>query len=174
MKLVIFLVGGVESIHPRQPRLLAVVRVEDDGDIVQGSDLAHVLGGRNGSGNGGLVGSVVGRLSGNELTSSLGESYHDGSAVLLRGFHAGIDRVSSDDVDSGDCESDLLGVVQKINQRLSGHDTRLNGSGELGESLGGYKGEKNILLGPLRLGPSVFDVLPWFRWCSFSKKKQGG
>ena len=61
---------------------------------------------------------VVGGLSGNELTATLGEGDHDGSSVLFSGFHAGVDGVGSDNVDSWDGKSVLLGVVKKVIEGL--------------------------------------------------------
>jgi len=138
--LVEFLVGLDQTVHPRQPSLLAVISVEDDRNSVEGGNFVDVLGGGNASGNGGLVISVVGALSGDELTSSLGESDNNGSSVLLGGFHAGVDGGSSNNVDSGDGESNLLSVVEKVNEGLSGDNTRLDGSRQLGESLGLFSG----------------------------------
>ena len=130
-----FSVGLDQTVHPWQPGLLAVISVEDDRNSVEGGNFVDVLGGGNASGNGGLVISVVGALSGDELTSSLGESDNNGSSVLLGGFHAGVDGGSSNNVDSGDGESNLLSVVEKVDKSLSGDNTRLDGSRQLRESL---------------------------------------
>lgn len=131
----VFFVGGEKTVNPRQPGLLAVISVEDNRDVVQFGDLTDVKGSGNASSNGGSIVSVVGGFSGNELTSSLGESDHDGSSVLGSGFHTGIDGVGSDDVDSWDGISLGLGIVQKINQSGSSDNTRLDGSRKLGEGL---------------------------------------
>ena len=78
---------------------------------------------------------VVSGLSGDELTSSFGESDHDGTSVLGSGFHTGVDRVGTNNVDSWDGKSGFLGVVKKVDKGLSGDNTRLNRCGKLGESL---------------------------------------
>ena len=133
--LVEFGVGIDQAVHPRQPGLLAMVSVEDDRNSVKVSNFVDVLGGGNASGNGGLVVFIISGLSGHELTTSLGEGDDDGTTVLLGGLHAGVDGGSSNNVDSGDGESSLLGVVEKVDKGLSGDNTRLDGSRQLGESL---------------------------------------
>jgi hypothetical protein len=109
--------------------------VQNDGHVVKLGNFTDVLGTDNASSNGGLV-LIVGKgLSSNELTSSLGEGDHDGSSVLGSGLHTGVNGVGSHDVDSRHGESNLLGVVEKVDEGLSGDDTRFDGSRELGESL---------------------------------------
>mmetsp|Transcript_25669 Transcript_25669/g.47830 ORF Transcript_25669/g.47830 Transcript_25669/m.47830 type:complete len:355 (+) Transcript_25669:483-1547(+) len=134
--LVVFLVGGNQTVHPWQPCLLAVVSVEDDRNTVKCGNFVHMLGGSNASSNGGLVIGVVGGLSGNELTTSLGESDHDGASILGSGFHTGVDRVCSDNIHSRNGKACLLGVVKKVDEGLSSDNTRLDGSGQLGKGLG--------------------------------------
>lgn len=131
----VLLRGGEEGVDPGKPRLLAVVGVKDDGDAVEGGDLTDVLGSGNGSGNGCRIVVVVKGLSGNELSATLGESDHDGSSVVLGGLHAGVDRVSTDDVDAGDGPLLLLRGVEEIDEGLTGNDTGLDGGREVGESL---------------------------------------
>jgi hypothetical protein len=128
------LVGVHQRINPWQPSLLAMVGVKNDWDTVKGSDLMDVLGSRNGSSDGGLVISVVNGLSADELSTTLGESDHDWSTVLGGSFHAGVDGVSSNNVDTRDGELLLLGVIEEINKGLSSNNTSLDGSWELGES----------------------------------------
>ena len=158
--LVVFLVGGKETVHPWQPGLLAVVGVENNGDSVELGNLTNVLGSGNASSNGGFVVGVLERLSGNELTSSLGESDHDGTSVLGSGFHAGVDGVGSNNVDSWDGISLLLGVLEKVDEGLSGDDTRLDGSRQLLESLN--SSETKHKQGKL---------IRWSRKCEVSKEK---
>ena len=135
MLFIVFLVGRKKTVHPWQPGLLAMVSVENDGNSVKSSNLADMLGSGNASSDGGII-VVVGKgLSGNELTSSLRESDHDGTSVLSGGFHAGVDGVGSNNIDSWDGESLLLGVLKKIDKGLSSDDTRLDRSRKLGESL---------------------------------------
>mmetsp|Transcript_26770 Transcript_26770/g.56048 ORF Transcript_26770/g.56048 Transcript_26770/m.56048 type:complete len:442 (+) Transcript_26770:87-1412(+) len=131
----VFLVGGNKTVHPWQPSLLAMVSVQNDGHTVKFGDLTHVKGSGDGSSNGGLIVGVVSGLSGNELTTSLGESDHDGSSVLGGGFHTGVDGVGSNNVDSGNGVSLGLGISQKIDKSSSSDNTRLDGSRKLGESL---------------------------------------
>ena len=131
----VLLRGGEEGVDPGKPRLLAVVGVKDDGDAVEGGDLTDVLGSGNGSGNGCRIVVVVKGLSGNELSATLGESDHDGSSVVLGGLHAGVDRVSTDDVDAGDGPLLILRGVEEIDEGLTGNDTGLDGGREVGESL---------------------------------------
>jgi len=129
-----------------------MVGVENDRDSVKCGDFVDVLGGRDASSDGGGIIGVISGLSGNEETSSLGESDNDGSTVLLGGFHARVDGGSSDNIDSGDGESNVLGVVEKVNEGLSGDNTRLDGSRKLGESLGLRSG---FSLGRQRCGASL-------------------
>ena len=132
---IVFLVGLKKTVHPWQPSLLAMVSVENDGNSVKGSDLTDVLGSGNASSDGGIVVIVGKGFSGNELTTSLGESDHDGSSVLGGGFHTGVNGVGSNNVDSWDGETGLLGVFEKVDKGLSSDDTRLDRGGKLGESL---------------------------------------
>jgi hypothetical protein len=112
-----------------------MVGVKNDGDVVKLGDLTDVLGSSDAPSNAGGVVGVVGGLSGNELTSSLGESDHDGASVNLGGLHAGIDRVGSNNIDSRDSETRRLGVVEKVNKSLSGYNTSIDRGRKLGESL---------------------------------------
>jgi hypothetical protein len=112
-----------------------MVGVENDRDSVKCGDFVDVLGGRDASSDGSGVVGVISGLSGNEETTSLGEGDDDGTTVNLGGFHAGIDGGSSDNINSGDGESNLLGVVEKVDEGLSGDNTGLDGSRKLGESL---------------------------------------
>ena len=134
-RLVVLLGGGKEAVDPGKPRLLAMVGVEDDGDAVEGGDLVDVLGGGDGTGDGGAVVGVVEGLTGDELSATLGEGDHDGTAVLGGGLHAGVDGVGADDVDSGDGVALLLGGIEKVDEGRAGHNTGLDGSGKLGEGL---------------------------------------
>ena len=134
-RLVALLGGGKEAVDPGKPCLLAMVGVEDDGDAVEGSDLMNVLGGGDGTGDGGAVVGVVEGLTGDELSTTLGEGDHDGTAVLHGGLHAGVDGVSADDVDSGDGVALLLGGIEKVDEGRAGHNTGLDGGGKLGEGL---------------------------------------
>jgi hypothetical protein len=130
-----FLVGLDQTIHPWQPSLLAVIGVENDRNSVKSGNFVDVLGGSDTSSDGSLVIGVVGGLSGNEETTSLGEGDDDGTTIFLGGFHAGIDGRSSNNVDSGDGETNLLGVIKKVNEGLSGDNTRLHRSRQFGKSL---------------------------------------
>jgi hypothetical protein len=131
----VLLRGGEEAIDPGKPGLLAVISVKNDGDTVKLGNLMNVLGSSDRSGNGGLVGIVLEGLTSNELPTSLREGNHNGASVFSSGFHTGVDRVGSNDVDSGDGISLCLSVVEKVNKSLSSDDSGLDGSGELSESL---------------------------------------
>jgi len=77
----VFLRGGEETIDPWKPGLLTVICVKDDGNTVECGNLVDVFGTRDGSGNGGLVSVVVDGLTADELSATLGEGDHDGTAV---------------------------------------------------------------------------------------------
>mmetsp|Transcript_13341 Transcript_13341/g.25325 ORF Transcript_13341/g.25325 Transcript_13341/m.25325 type:complete len:345 (+) Transcript_13341:101-1135(+) len=100
--LVVCLASFDEGVEPGQPSLLTMVGVKHNGDTVKGGNLANVLGCSDASSNGGRVVLVLERLSGNELSTSLGESHHNGASVLSGGFHTGVDGVATDDIDTGD------------------------------------------------------------------------
>lgn len=131
----VLLRSGEETVDPREPGLLAMISVKNDGNSVKLGNLVDVLGSSDGSSNGGRVSLVGERLSGNELSTTLGEGDHDGSSVLGGGFHTGVDGVGSYDVDSGDGVSLFLGGIEKVGEGLSGDNTWLDGGRELGESL---------------------------------------
>jgi hypothetical protein len=79
------LVGFQHAIEPREELLRAVIRVHDDGDAVVRGHGAHVKG--EGYGTGGASVLVRDRLTGHELTSSVGCLNHDGGVALRGGFH---------------------------------------------------------------------------------------
>lgn len=112
-----------------------MISVQNHRHAVQGGDLVHMLRSGDGSSNRGSVVGVVDRLSADELSASLGESDHDGSSVFGSGLHTCVDGVGSDDVDSGDGVSILLGVLEKIFESLTSHNPGLDRSRELGKSL---------------------------------------
>jgi hypothetical protein len=112
-----------------------MVRVKNDRDTVKGGDFVYVLGSRNTSSDGGLVVSIISGLSGNEETSSLGESNDDRSTVLLGGLHTRVDGTVSYNIYTGDGKSSLLGVIKKINKGLSCDNTWLDRSRQLSECL---------------------------------------
>ena len=112
-----------------------MIGVKDNGHIVELGDFSHMLGSGDATSNGRRVILVTEGFSSNELTSTLGEGYHDGTSILGSSLHAGIDGVGTDNVDTWNGESLLLGMLEKINEGLTGHNTRLDGSRELGEGL---------------------------------------
>jgi len=132
---VVLLRGGEEAINPWKPCLLAVISVKNNGDAVKLGNLVNMLGSSDGSGNGCLVGIIVDSLSSNELSTSLGESHHNGTSVLSSSFHTGVDRVSSNNVNSRDGISLLLGGIEEINKSISSDNTRLDRGRKLGECL---------------------------------------
>ena len=133
--LVVFLVGCEKTVNPWQPGLLTVVSVKNNRDAVELGNFTDVLGSGNASSDGGIVVVVRKGLSGDELTSTLGESDHDRTSVLGGGFHTGVDGVASYNVDSRDGVTLFLGVLEKVNKSLTGDNTRLDRSRQLGESL---------------------------------------
>jgi hypothetical protein len=135
MLFVIFLSSSKESIDPWQPCLLAVISVKNNWNTVKLGNLTYVHGASDTSCDGSSIICVVGRLSSDKLTSSLGESYHDWSTVFGSGFHTCVDGVRSNDVNSWDSVSLLLSVIKKILEGLSSNNTRLYGCWELGECL---------------------------------------
>jgi hypothetical protein len=132
---VVFLACRKKTIDPRKPRLLAMISVKNYWNTVQLGNLVYVLGTCDASSDGGHVVGVVDRLSGNELSTSLGEGNHDWPSILGGSLHARIDRVGADNVDSGDSISVLLGVVKKVDKSLTSDNTGLDRSRELSESL---------------------------------------
>jgi len=140
--LVVFLVGFDEGIEPGQPCLLAMVSVKDNWDTVQGGNLAYVLGGSDASSDRSRVVLVLQRLSGDELSTSLGESYHNGASVLRSGFHAGVDGVATDDIHTGDGITAFFGGGEEVGKGLSRNDTRFDRSRKLGEGLWGKYGRR--------------------------------
>jgi hypothetical protein len=133
--LVVFLTGREKAVDPRKPRLLAMVRVKDHRHTVKLGNLVYMLGTGDATSNRSLVVGVVKGLSGNELSASLGKGNHDGSSILGSSLHARIDGVGSDNVDSWDGISVLLGVVEEVDEGLASNDAGLDRSRELSESL---------------------------------------
>merc|ERR1719203_353405 len=127
--------GGEEAIDPRKPGLLAVIRVENDGNTVERGNLVDVFGTGDGSRNGGLIGVVVDGLTGDELSTALGEGNHDGTSVGGSSFHARVDGVGTYNVDSGDGVSLFLGGIEEVCKGRAGDNTRLDGGGKLSERL---------------------------------------
>ena len=131
----VLLAGFNESVEPGQPGLLAMVGVKHNGDTVKVGDLANVLGSGDASGDGGRVVLVRKGLSGNELSTSLGESHHDGTSVLHSGFHTGVDGVGTNNIDTRDGIALFLGGSKEVRKGLSRNDTRLDRSRKLFEGL---------------------------------------
>ena len=59
--------------------------------------------------------------------------------VLGGGLHTGIDGVGSNNVNSWDGKSFLLGVLKQVDESRTSHDTRLHRGGKLSESLSNEK-----------------------------------
>ena len=91
----------------------------------------NVLGTSNSSSNGGNIVGVVYRLTSDELSTSLGEGNHDGTTILGCSLHTGVDRVGSNNVDSGDGISLLLSIIEEVSEGSSRNNTRLDGSWKL-------------------------------------------
>mmetsp|Transcript_43146 Transcript_43146/g.73361 ORF Transcript_43146/g.73361 Transcript_43146/m.73361 type:complete len:413 (+) Transcript_43146:320-1558(+) len=123
----VLLVGRDEAIEPRQPRLAAVVRVEDHGHAVKLGHLANVQSTRDCAGNGGRVVRVVGGLARNEGAAAAGEGDHDGAAGEFGRLHARVDRVGADDVHAGHGKSLVFGVVEEVAEGRARHHARLDG-----------------------------------------------
>jgi hypothetical protein len=155
--LVVLLVGLEQGVEPRQPSLLAMVSVKNNRDTVKSSDLADVLGGGDASSNGGRVVFVGKRLSGDELSTSLGESHHDGTTVLGSGFHTGVDGVRTNNIDTWDGISGLLGRVKEVRKGLASNNTRLNRGRELSESLSPGVENRRRVLKRLSLYKKIFE-----------------
>merc|ERR1719343_856681 len=135
-----FLVGLDQTVHPRQPSLLAVISVKNDRNSIKSSNFVNVLGGSDTPGDGSLVVGVVCGLSGNEETTSLRESDNDGSPVNLGSLHTGVDGRGSYNIYSGNGEPFLLCVIEKVDEGLSGDNTRLDGSRQFSEGLSLFSG----------------------------------
>mmetsp|Transcript_19029 Transcript_19029/g.48815 ORF Transcript_19029/g.48815 Transcript_19029/m.48815 type:complete len:310 (+) Transcript_19029:456-1385(+) len=130
----VLLVGLHQAIEPRQPRLLAVVRVQDHRHTVELRHGTHVQRTRDSAGNAGLVVTVVRGLASDELAAALGEGHHDGAAGLLRSLHARVDGAGAHDVHARDCEALLLGIAEQVHKRLASHDASLHGGRQVLEA----------------------------------------
>lgn len=78
MLLVVSLVGVEHTVEPREQLLGTVVRVEDNWDTIVRSDGSDVVGGSDGSGDGGLLVPVGKTLTTEKGGSTLGDLEDDG------------------------------------------------------------------------------------------------
>lgn len=154
--------------EPRQPRLLAVVGVQDHGHSIQLGDLAHMKRTRHGARNAGGIIRVVSGLARQELATTLGEGDHHRATSLLGRLHASVHGAGAHHIHTGDGElvllathgassakqqkqslsllkrppqnALLLGVVQQIHQGLASDHSGLHRGGHLGEGLLCHRG----------------------------------
>mmetsp|Transcript_9915 Transcript_9915/g.23855 ORF Transcript_9915/g.23855 Transcript_9915/m.23855 type:complete len:419 (+) Transcript_9915:316-1572(+) len=120
------LVRVEKTVEPPQPRLHAVVGVEDHGDAVEGGHSAHVEGGGDAAGDGRGIVFVVGGLACDELPAAARELDDDRRFVDLRSLEARGDSRGGDNVDGGDGVLVRLGVLEQVEERLAGNDARLD------------------------------------------------
>lgn len=90
--LVVSLVSLEHSVEPREELLGAVVRVEDDWHAVEGSDVANVVGGSDGAGDGGLLLVVGETLAGKVGGTTLGDLEDDGALGVAGSLESGVGR----------------------------------------------------------------------------------
>lgn len=102
-----------------------MVRVEDDGDAVEGSDGADEVGGRDGTADGGLLLVVGDALSGKVSGTTLGDLEDDGRLGVAGGLEGGVGGGGGGDVESGDGKVVLTSVVEDLVDVLSGNDAGL-------------------------------------------------
>jgi hypothetical protein len=82
VELEVALVLVEHAIEPGQELLGAVVGVKDDGDAVDGSNTADVVGSGNGAGNGGSLAIVAHTLTGEESGTTLRNLQDDGAVLV--------------------------------------------------------------------------------------------
>mmetsp|Transcript_20053 Transcript_20053/g.33164 ORF Transcript_20053/g.33164 Transcript_20053/m.33164 type:complete len:312 (+) Transcript_20053:308-1243(+) len=116
------LVGLDHTIEPGKELLRAVIGVEDDGDAVVGGHLANVEG--HGDGTSGSSVGVLRGLASEIAPAAVGDLDHDGAVRLLTSLHDGIAGGGGGAVEGGDGISIVLGVLQKLEEVVSGDNSR--------------------------------------------------
>lgn len=126
MDLVVGLVCVEHAVEPREELLGAVVRVEDDGDLVEVGDVANVLCDGDGTGNGGLLLVVGDTLSSDELGTTLRALDDDGRLCVHGCLERCVGGGGAGDVEGWDGESVLSGIVEDLVDVLASDDAGRN------------------------------------------------
>ena len=127
------LVGIEHSIEPRQELLGAVVRVENDGDSVGGSDSSDESGSGNGTSNRGLllVGVVLDTLSGPKGSTSLGDLEDNRGLGVTSSLERSVGGGGRGDVDGRDGVLVLTSVLKELPGLLTRENTSLFAKSEI-------------------------------------------
>ena len=94
----IVLVGIEQTVQPGEELLGAVVGVQDDGNAVGRGDATDVVGGRNTTGNGGVLAVVADALTGEVGGTTVGDLEDDGAFLVAGGLEARDDDGGGGDV----------------------------------------------------------------------------
>lgn len=91
-----------------------MVSVEDDWNAIGWSDGANVVGGGNGTGDGGFLALVVESLAGEVGSATLGELEDDRSLCVFCGFESSDGGGGRGNIDGRDSVVVLLGVLEEL------------------------------------------------------------
>lgn len=131
MLLEVLLISVEHTVKPWQKLLGAVVGVEDDGDVVCGSDGADVVGSGNGASDGSGLVAVGDALAGKVGSTALRGLQNDGRLGVAGSLKRGDDSRAGGHVDGGDGELVLAGVLEQSEDIIANDDTGLAGQNVL-------------------------------------------
>jgi hypothetical protein len=115
------------TIEPRKELLGAVVGVEDDGNAVDGSNAADVVGSGDGTSDGGLLAIVADALSGKVGSTTLRDLENDGAVLVASGLKARDDGGGRGDINGGNSKVLLLSVLEETEDVITDNDAGLAG-----------------------------------------------
>jgi hypothetical protein len=127
VELEVSLIGIEETVQPREELLGAVVGVEDDGDTVGGGHATDVVGSGDTTSDGGSLVAVGNTLTGEESSTTLGELQDNGALLVTGSLEGGNNGGRRSDVDGGDSELLLLGVLEETQDIIADDDAGLAG-----------------------------------------------
>jgi hypothetical protein len=119
------LIGIEHAVQPREQLLGAVVGVEDNGDAVGWGESADILGTGDGTSDGSGLVLVVNALAGEVGSTTLRELEDDGRLGVTGSLESSDDGRGRGNVDGGDGEALLLGVLEEVQHIVTDDDTGL-------------------------------------------------
>jgi hypothetical protein len=120
MLLEVCLIGIEHAIEPRQKLLGAVIGVENDGNAIEGSEGADVVGSSNGTADAGSLAVVGDALAGKVSGTALTGLENDGALLVAGSLKSADNGGRRGDVDGGNGIVVILGVLEKLQDIVTG------------------------------------------------------
>lgn len=127
----VLLVRIEHAVQPRQQLLCAVICVEANRNFIRGGNSADEVSGSDGASDGGGLVAVGHALAGEEGGATLGHLQDDGRLGVAGGLEGGDHRRRRGDVDGGDGELVLAGVLEQSKDIVTDDNSSLAGENVL-------------------------------------------